>query len=121
MFDLKKFRKEQDITQKDLAEILKVDQSFISQVENGKDSMPDAWLSLISIAYKDVDINKYITEGLPSYKPPASNNEERLWALIESQQRTIADQQKSIGDLTEVVKKIVVQGEGGAAYVGATG
>ena len=40
-FDLKKFRKEKRLSQKELANILGIGQSFVSQIENGKDPMPE--------------------------------------------------------------------------------
>lgn len=42
--DLKKIRKDLTLTQREFAEIFDVPQSFISQIENGKDPMPAHWL-----------------------------------------------------------------------------
>ena len=45
MFDLKSFRKGKKISQKKLADLLGVGQSFISQIETGKDPMPDSLIN----------------------------------------------------------------------------
>ena len=42
--DLKKIRKDLALTQRKFAEIFDVPQSFISQIENGKDPMPAHWI-----------------------------------------------------------------------------
>ena len=40
-FDLRKFRRDKGLSQKELAAKLCIGQSFISQIETGKDPMPD--------------------------------------------------------------------------------
>lgn len=47
MFDLKKFRKENKLTQVQLAEYLNVTQGFVSQVEKGARPMPEEYISKI--------------------------------------------------------------------------
>ena len=59
MFDLKRFRKEHKISQKDLAEALDVAQSFISQIENGKNQMPESMLDKLSALYPTIDFTVY--------------------------------------------------------------
>lgn len=57
--DLKKFRKERELTQNDLAKILGVGQSFISQAENGHDGVPDDWLPVLEKHFGEIDWNSY--------------------------------------------------------------
>ena len=51
MFDLKSFRKGKKISQKKLADLLGVGQSFISQIETGKDPMPDSLINKLAEIY----------------------------------------------------------------------
>lgn len=59
MFDLKRFRKEKKISQKALAEELGVVQSFISQMENGKDPIPDTVMAKLVDLYDIQNISDY--------------------------------------------------------------
>lgn len=59
-FDLKRFRKENNISQKKLSDILGVGQPFISQIENGKDPMPAAFMSKLADIY---NISEYTQTG----------------------------------------------------------
>lgn len=47
MFDLKRFRKENKLTQKQLAEYLDVTQGFVSQIEKGASQLPERYISKI--------------------------------------------------------------------------
>mgnify|MGYP004428195563 CR=1 FL=1 len=58
LFDLKRFRIEKKISQKQLADKLGVGQSFISQIENGKNPIPDLLLSKLKDIYA-LDIKDY--------------------------------------------------------------
>lgn len=60
MFDLKRFRREKKISQQDFASAMECGQSFISQIENGKDRMPDAWIDKIANIYSVMNIEEYI-------------------------------------------------------------
>jgi transcriptional regulator with XRE-family HTH domain len=57
MFDLKSLRKDKNITQVELAEIFKVKQSFISQIESGKSSIPEDWITVLEAKFGN--ISKY--------------------------------------------------------------
>lgn len=59
VFDLKRFRKEKKLTQKQLAEILNCEQPFISKVEKEERLFPESMLSTIKDIYGD--ITEYIT------------------------------------------------------------
>lgn len=62
MFDLKLFRKNKKISQTNLADMLGVGQSFISQIESGKDPMPEAFIAKLSEIYPTDNIRDYIRE-----------------------------------------------------------
>lgn len=58
-FDLRRFRKDNGLSQKDLASILGIGQSFISQIETGKDSMPEEYYDLLTGKYGE--LGKYLS------------------------------------------------------------
>lgn len=58
MIDLKQFRKDKGIRQKDLAELIGVTAQSISNVETGKMDVPTDWIKLINEKYK-VDLLEY--------------------------------------------------------------
>lgn len=58
-FDLRRFRKDNGLSQKDLASILGIGQSFISQIETGKDSMPEEYYDLLIGKYGE--LGKYLS------------------------------------------------------------
>lgn len=47
MTDLKAFRKSNDLTQQDLADILGVSRSFVAQVESGHSKLPEVYIDLL--------------------------------------------------------------------------
>ena len=63
--DLQKLRKDNKISQKQLAEMLNVSQSFISQIENKKDPMPAYWPQLLIDKLNISDISVYEVEESP--------------------------------------------------------
>lgn len=63
--DLQKLRKDNKISQKQLAEMLNVPQSFISQIENKKDPMPAYWPQLLIDKLNISDISVYEVEESP--------------------------------------------------------
>ncbi|GHT63130.1 hypothetical protein FACS189451_09260 [Bacteroidia bacterium] len=64
MFDLKRFRKERKINQKTLADQLGVGQPFVSQIESGKDPMPDALIEKLADIYQVNNISDYFKEEI---------------------------------------------------------
>ncbi len=62
MFDLKGFRKDRKLSQKQISEILGIGTSFISQIETGKDPMPSYIPDKLADAYGKEDVEKYYRE-----------------------------------------------------------
>lgn len=60
-FDLRRFRKERKLKQQDIADILGAGQSFISQIESGKDPMPAAYVEKLAKIYQ-IDISDYLID-----------------------------------------------------------
>ncbi len=60
-FDFKRFRKEKNLTQMELAELLSCKQSFLSSVENGKRPLPQSMIDILAAKYDD--ISDYIIEN----------------------------------------------------------
>lgn len=62
-FNLRIFRKQKGLTQKQIASFLNIGQSFVSQMETGKDSIPKEYIARLiaefgDIEYCDDDINE---------------------------------------------------------------
>lgn len=57
--NLKNIRKDLGLTQRKFAEIFDVPQSFISQIENGKDPMPAHWIPELTRMLNAQDLSKY--------------------------------------------------------------
>ena len=72
MFDLKGFRKDRKLSQKQISEILGIGTSFISQIETGKDPMPGYVPEKLAAAFGREEIEKY------QYESPYPAETERL-------------------------------------------
>ncbi len=139
MFDLKLFRKDKKISQTKLAEILGVGQSFISQIESGKDPMPEAFIVKLSEIYPTDNIRAYDKNDNIDIKIKEANafdivamggevyanllnkliREKQLapFALLEQKEQEIKELNREIGRLEERLensKKTDVQEEGDA-------
>lgn len=62
IFDLKTFREERGLTQKEIAEAVKRPQSFLSAIEHGKRSAPPSLLDDLSRIYDVDNISDYISD-----------------------------------------------------------
>lgn len=58
-YDLPKLRKTLNMTQKELARLLKVTQGFLSSVENGRNPFPDDRVDDLQSVFPDVDLSDY--------------------------------------------------------------
>ena len=61
IIDLQKIRKLKKKTQQEIADIVGCKQSFISQIENRQDAMPDGWIPILQRELDIEDISEYIT------------------------------------------------------------
>ena len=68
IFDLKRFRADYKVTQKELSELLDRPQSFLSAIEHGKRSAPPAMLDALADAYKVDNISDYLSDHVASDK-----------------------------------------------------
>lgn len=66
MFDLKGFRKDRKLSQKQISQIIGIGTSFISQIETGKDPMPGYVPDKLISAYGKEEVEKYYREPSPA-------------------------------------------------------
>ncbi|MFV0289582.1 MAG: helix-turn-helix transcriptional regulator [Mangrovibacterium sp.] len=64
--DLKRLRKDFNLTQKELAEVLEVQQPFLSRIENGLDTIPRAFFDKLKQNFGLSDLSNYEITVLPS-------------------------------------------------------
>lgn len=62
LFDLRRFRADHKVTQKELAERFSRPQSFLSAIEHGKRSAPVTLLDELAEAYKVDNISEYLSD-----------------------------------------------------------
>ena len=59
-FDLKRFRKDRKLTQKQICDALDYTQGFVSSMENGHDAIPDGFITKLCEVYDLSDPNIYM-------------------------------------------------------------
>lgn len=94
-YDLARFRREHNLTQKQLAEILKVTQGFMSAVENGRAPFPDERRKDFEAAFPGVDLDDY--RSLESLKEefddmPAGNRRTMMQQIMASISRLFTEE-----------------------------
>ena len=62
IFDLQRIRKEKKVTQRELAEMTSYPQGFISEIETGKASAPEAFINKVAELFNISDIEGYIQD-----------------------------------------------------------
>lgn len=62
LFDLKRFRAERNLTQKEISEAVNCPQSYLSAIENGKRSASQKFVENLSRIYNVNNISQYILE-----------------------------------------------------------
>lgn len=119
MFDLKAFRQEKNLTQKDIARIFSCNQNFVSRIENGIRPIPKDKMDILSNIYGD--ISKYSrrtgtmlrdreTESAPAAKPAGrtpAENPDTVAGMIELQkgyQQMLAKSQEQIDRLISIIE-----------------
>lgn len=116
--DLQRLRKDKGKSQKELADIIGTKQSFVSQVENGKDNMPDYWKQILIDKLNISDISEYEID-LPDQQATFYNNQDnasvyndigRFVDLMQNQNNLFRDIIKEkdvqINELISIIKKI---------------
>lgn len=75
-YDLRKLRTDYKITQKELADKLKVTQGFLSSVEKWRNPFPDERIDDLQNAFPDVDLSAYEVpeEEVPKMMVGSNNN-----------------------------------------------
>lgn len=127
MFDLKRFRREKKISQQDFASAMECGQSFISQIENGKDRMPNTWIDKIANIYNVTNIEEYIIpdnilENQVYYGGDQSNingdningnnvtvnksNTDKLLDLLASKESALIKAQEQIDKLLVIIERL---------------
>ena len=118
MFDLKSFRKGKKISQKKLADLLGVCQSFISQIETGKDPMPDSLINKLVEIYPNDTLDVFNEAN--SFKDDTPKNTNRhlqrggditipleAWEVIKNQSASLKTKDDQIGDTIQALKKVI--------------
>lgn len=103
VFDLKGFRKDKKITQKEIAEIFACNQNFISRIESGIRPLPADKMEILQSVYGD--ISEYYKEDLePNDSHTNTVNISRDSVKVGGD---VGGSIRQGGDLSEVVEKLV--------------
>ncbi len=109
MIDLKLFRTKNKFTQLDTASYFGCTQSFISQIEKGERPIPEDYISKIKADENLLWKPDYILEQKRSDHSESITMPREVFDQISRLTETILSQQRTIENLTETNKKIVVQ------------
>lgn len=121
MIDLQRFRKEKNIKQTEIAEVLGVKQPYISAIERGARPLNEEQFRLLYNRYGDILV-PYKTTERPIFESSDVQEKvemprevfEKIAQLIDtvcSQQGTIADQQKLITDQHRTIDRLTTSVE----------
>lgn len=125
ILDLRRFRKDKNLTQIEIAEIFGCKQNFISQIESGKKSIPADKIDLLQSKYGDIsayitqkedivisDVNpqKFMETGADAFTRQLMKmmNEHLIapYAWIEERDKEIERLNRIIGILEDKIKKM---------------
>lgn len=120
MFDLKSFRKGKKISQKKLADLLGVGQSFISQIETGKDPMPDSLINKLAEIYPNDTLDVFNEANSLKDDNPKNTNRHlerggditiplEVWDVIKNQSASLKTKDDQIGDTIQALKKVIAR------------
>ena len=122
MIDLQRFRKEHNIKQSEISEILGVKQPYVSAIERGVRPLNEEQFRLLYNRFGDI-LLPYKTTERPLFESEKDNNLEmprevfdKISQLIDTvcaQQGTIADQQKLITDQHRTIDRLTTSVESG--------
>lgn len=105
VFDLKQFRKDKNLTQKDLADLLGVNQVFISRVEKGEKQFSQEKLVILQSKYGY--ITDYFKEESDDISVPDASTKDILFAGADAFSRQIVQMmnEKLIAPYSLLVEK----------------
>lgn len=95
--DIKAFREANNLTQKELAEYLKIDKGFISAIEHGKSKFPKAKLTLLLNNPHNWDTSMLTQPENPMADEPKADG------LVEYLERKVSDQEVLIRELYQQI------------------
>lgn len=78
MFDIKQYRISKGLTQTDIANILSVSKSMVSQVESGRIAIPELWESKLMLSNINTDIASEPQERYHSISKKKESDQEYL-------------------------------------------
>lgn len=122
--DLKRFRKDKNLTQFDVAELFKCKQNFISNIEAGIKSIPADKLDILQSKYGD--ISEYIIDSDKAIEVPksAAKNQDVIsmpadvWAVISNQAKSLevkdrqtSEAMKQTSEVIELLKEQLKKGQ----------
>lgn len=103
--DLPSLRKDKGLTQKQLAAILNVQQSFISQVEHRKDPMPEHWAKIIVEKLGLSNIDAYYIDDYRNDPTARIDKLSEVFKLqIDAYRAIIAEKDQQIDKLLSIIK-----------------
>lgn len=106
-FNLKNFRKDFNLKQLELQEILGVTQGFISRVENKKESFPETYYEKLAIKYGEIAIKKYVVNTESSFNQREKSDSLEVSTLIKAIE-ILSEIEKNNADN---IKELIAQGK----------
>ena len=109
MIDIKRFRADTNIKQREICELLNIAQPYLSAIERGERPFSKEKLSVLHKHYGDIILNyknaDIIIEHKKAEVPLILDNDERsrLLTIIENQQKSIEHQQSTYEELQKML------------------
>lgn len=105
VFDLKRFRSDKNLTQKELAEVFSCNQNFISRIESGIRQTPAEKLDILQLKYGD--ISEYYKEEKGGVSLPDTTPQDLMFAGADAFSRQIVQMmnEKLIAPYSLLVEK----------------
>lgn len=99
--DIKRLRKDNKMTQVEMANVLNCKQSFISGIENGNYSLPDTMIELLSNKFGD--LSTYIISNIITPQPQQPNDDSAATPALDE----LAELRRSLLQLIENNGKLI--------------
>lgn len=113
IIDIKEFRRANKFTQRDLADYFGVGQAYISNIENGRDKLPEKYIrKILDDSTVDSSMVKEINpEDEVKIPRQVFDKLSQLMETISSQQGTIAEQQRMIAGMFQKIENLTTSVE----------